>query len=83
MVFDGYGHGMVALYWLGTLLFFGLLIVLIVLAIRWFLRHDGRPELGSGAPREDPALALLRERFARGEIDAEEYEDRRRRLLGS
>jgi putative membrane protein len=30
----------------------------------------------------DPALATLRERFARGEIDEEEYERRRRTLTG-
>ena len=30
---------------------------------------------------EDPALAILRERYARGEIDTAEYEERRHRLL--
>jgi uncharacterized membrane protein len=32
--------------------------------------------------REDPALATLRERFARGEIDRAEYEERRAVLRG-
>jgi len=31
--------------------------------------------------RDDTALAVLRERYARGEIDRAEYEERRRRLL--
>jgi len=32
--------------------------------------------------REDPALVTLRERFARGEIDRAEYEERRAVLQG-
>jgi putative membrane protein len=31
---------------------------------------------------DDGALAVLRERFARGEIDAAEFEERRRTLGG-
>jgi uncharacterized membrane protein len=34
------------------------------------------------ARREDPALSTLRERFARGEIDRAEYEERRAVLRG-
>ncbi len=33
-------------------------------------------------PPQDPALVTLRERFARGEIDRAEYEERRSILLG-
>jgi uncharacterized membrane protein len=42
-------------------------------------------EPGPGAtnrPGDDTALALLRERFARGEIDATEFEERKRTLAG-
>ena len=35
-----------------------------------------------GRPAEDAALAMLRERFARGEIDATEFEERKRILGG-
>jgi putative membrane protein len=54
-------------------------IVLIVLGIRWFVRQEraSRPP----APRSDDPLEVLRQRYARGEIDEEEYE-RRRRVLG-
>lgn len=49
-----------------------------------FLVRRGRGMMPSqSAPRDaapDPALAVLRERFARGEIGTEEYEERRRIL---
>ena len=68
--------------------FIVLLVVLVVLAIRWLLRSlngssgPGGISVGDSATTEDSALALLRERFARGEIDADEYEQRRRTLGG-
>jgi len=53
------------------------------LGIRWLMRELRTPPIGgSAAPTEDGALAVLRERFARGEIDADEYEQRRRTLGG-
>ncbi|HEY0442813.1 MAG TPA: SHOCT domain-containing protein [Candidatus Limnocylindrales bacterium] len=60
-----------------------LLIVLIVLGIRWLLRANRNAEAASrpGA-RDDAAIAALRERFARGEIDETEYRERLRILGG-
>jgi putative membrane protein len=58
---------------LGMLLFLALIVVGIVLLLR--------PTVGSEPRREhDRALEILNERFARGEIDREEYEERRRVL---
>jgi uncharacterized membrane protein len=54
------------------------LYALIVLAAR--LLHRVLPATSS---REDPALATLRERFARGEIDEAEYRHQRSVLQGS
>jgi putative membrane protein len=56
------------------LLFWGLVIVGVVLGIRWLL-NQGRE------PRSDPALEILRQRYARGEIDKEEFEAKKRDLL--
>jgi putative membrane protein len=79
--------GVVALLSAIVSLAFGIaLIVLIVLGIRWLLRNTatGREMTGAAGkgPADDAAMAALRERFARGEIDAEEFEQRRRVLGG-
>jgi putative membrane protein len=84
--FDGFfgGIGLLGLIWFGISIASSVaVIVLIVLAIRWLIRSSGasgQPGLGSDKRGDDTALALLRERFARGEIDADEYEQRRRTL---
>ena len=64
--------------WLIGLLVFAGFIVLIVAGLAWLLRRDA-PRYG-GAPvpppptaRPDAALQILRERFARGEIDEAQY----------
>lgn len=84
------GFGLFALVWFVlSISFFVLLVVLVVLAIRWLLRSlnsSSAPAAsnpgGSATTTDDTALALLRERFARGEIDADEFEQRRRTLGG-
>jgi putative membrane protein len=76
---DGYGHMM----WGGgfgmfgglmMLLFWGAIIALIVLAVRGF-------SAGSGSAGKSDAAEILRERYAKGEIDDEEFE-RRKTMLG-
>jgi putative membrane protein len=65
-----------------TLLLWGGLILGIVWLVRGGLGAGERPALPRPPqPPEDRALAILRERYARGEIDSAEYEERRRRLL--
>lgn len=58
---------------LTMLVFWGLVIAALVLAIRWLVTADRRPG-------RDAALEILRERYARGEIGREEFEGRRRDL---
>ena len=84
------GVGLFAFVWfLVSIAFLVLLVLLVVLAIRWLLRSLSSSSAAGpsspGAPgtaTNDSALAVLRERFARGEIDAEEFEQRRRTLGG-
>jgi putative membrane protein len=53
--------------------FWGLIIVALVLGVRWLTNQ------GSG-PRTDSALDILRQRYARGEINKEEFETKKREL---
>lgn len=69
----GYGFGFMGV---GVMvLFWGLLIGLGYLALRWLI------ERGATTRRPD-ALDILKERLARGEIDPAEYEARRKVLEG-
>ena len=71
----GWGMGMGWLGGLFWLVILGLIVWLVVNAIQRGQSHN-TPNL---PPRED-SLEILKRRFARGEIDAEEYEERRRLL---
>jgi len=55
------------------LVFWGLVIAGLVLAVRWLAG------LGQGTGRDD-ALEILRQRYARGEIDKQEFDTRKRDL---
>ncbi|HET8563893.1 MAG TPA: SHOCT domain-containing protein [Candidatus Binatia bacterium] len=66
----GWGVGMMLM----MVLFWGLVVVGVVLAIRWLLGQGGQP-------RSDSALDILRQRYARGEIDKNEFEAKKRDLL--
>jgi putative membrane protein len=74
MMFD-YGDHMSGVGWafmsVSMVLFWGLLITGIVLLVRYL----GRTSRDANAPRPSPA-ELLAERFARGEIDEQEYRTR-------
>ncbi|MDP2604543.1 MAG: SHOCT domain-containing protein [Deltaproteobacteria bacterium] len=56
------------------LLFWGLIIVAVVLGIRWLV-SQGKES------RSDSALEILRQRYARGEINKEEFEAKKRDLI--
>ncbi len=58
------------------ILFVAVIVAVVVLVVRW-LGGTG----GAGA-RPKAAQDILEERFARGEIDKDEFEDRRRALQG-
>ena len=64
---------------IGMALFFVLLVLAVVWMIGAFMRSS-RGYGGYAPPGEDSGLRILRERFARGEIDHEEYERLRNHL---
>lgn len=69
-----YWHGMGFWGWLMMVVFWAV----VILGIIWAVRSTTTP----GWQEEDRALRTLDERLARGEIDREDYEERRRVLEG-
>ena len=65
----GWGFGMMAM----MLLFWGVVIFAGVVGIRWFIGQTKQP-------RVDSAMEILRERFARGEIEKDEFEAKKKEL---
>jgi uncharacterized membrane protein len=59
------------------LAFWGVLIWAAIVLVRYVSRGGGG---GGGGRREDAAPGILRERYARGELTAEQYADMRRAL---
>ena len=58
------------------LAFWGLIAAVVIVAFRsWGHHNQGSP--ASGPSSEGDALSILDSRFARGDIDAEEYTSRR------
>jgi putative membrane protein len=68
----GYTHGF---GWIFFILFWIAIILAIVALVRWLSASPGHTL--SPPPREKSALDILDERFARGEIDQQEYEHKR------
>ncbi len=87
----GYGPGMMSgMMWGWPGMLFGpvfmiLPLVVVIVAVVVVVRWIGGPWHAAGPPYTPPpnrtALDILKERFARGEIDRDEFEERRR-LLG-
>lgn len=70
----GYGYGFGPAGFLFMLLWWAVIIVGIVALVRWLLQSGGRQ-------KDDGALAILQERFVKGEIDRKEFEERKKHLL--
>jgi putative membrane protein len=65
-----FGMGFMALFWVAV-------IVGIVFLIRWMVSGN----IGQhGSPPGDSALDILKKRYARGEINKEEFEDKKKDL---
>ena len=74
--------------WFGLLMMlFGLLILVgVILLAAWAIARftsGDRPQLGGPANSPDDPLLVLQRRYARGEIDREEYERVRSDLSGT
>ena len=70
------GHG----WFMGPvmmLFYFAIVVTLVVLLVRWL--WPGHTSGGTGANVKS-ALTILEERYARGEIDKEEFEEKKRTI---
>ncbi len=56
------------------------IVAVVVLLVRWLGGAPQGPHPAHPSPPGKAPLDILKERFARGEIDKEEYEERRRLL---
>ena len=77
MMSGGYGMG-----WFGPIImiaFWIAVIVGIVLLIRWLIISTRTANHGTGSG--DSALEILKKRYARGDINKEEFEEKKRDLL--
>lgn len=63
--------------WISMILLWGLVILAIAALAKWLTQQ---PPSGR-SPRDKSPLEILQERYARGEIDREEYEQKRQDLM--
>jgi len=69
---DGFGGGwMMVLWWV--------IIIAAIVFIVWFATNQTR----NVQPNQKSALDILKERYARGEISKEEFQEKKRDLLDS
>ena len=78
MMGDGGGAWMMFFGPLMMIVFVAAVVVLVALAFRWLGGHSPHaPGHAPSAPPGKTPLDILKERFARGEIDKAEFEERR------
>ncbi|MBI4014130.1 MAG: SHOCT domain-containing protein [Candidatus Rokubacteria bacterium] len=79
MPWDMFGWGFGGFGMLFMLVFWVLIIAGIVLVVKWLV-DQARPG-GAAPPGGEAALDILKKRYARGEIDKDEFEAKKRDLL--
>lgn len=78
----GFGWWGMGIGFVFMILFWALVILGIVALIRWLTWESqaGREQDRRKQPRDKTPLDIVKERYARGEIDRDEYEQKRRDL---
>ncbi len=84
---QGYGYSMMGpgmMGGFGTMFFMPILWIVILGIIIWVIVasvRSSRESTGSGSLKAGSALELLKTRYARGEIDKQEYEEKQKDLV--
>ena len=76
----GFGHGMGIFPFIMMIAFWGLIAVGIIYAIRWLAASTNTAKSASSGG--ETALDILKKRYARGEIDKVEFEEKQKVLEG-
>lgn len=66
----GFGGGFMILWWI-------VIIAVVVMLVKWLVSSYGTSGRSS---QENTAMEILKERYARGEIDEQEFQKRKREL---
>ena len=83
---SGYGHdwGMMGGWGGGafSMIFWPLVLVALVAGVIWFVRSSSSAGAESQLPRHSSGLDILEERYARGEINRDEYLQKKQEISG-
>lgn len=74
-----WGVGGMGFGWLSMGLFWLVVLAGLVFAIKWFSDQSSPAAAGAG-PRGKSAMEILQERYARGDIQRDEYEQKKKDL---
>ncbi len=76
---DMMGWGWWGMGWIFMIIFWGLIIVALIFLIKWLAGVSrSRPSIDKP---HDSALEILRQRYAKGEINKDEFEGKKRDLM--
>jgi len=74
----GYGYG----YGVAHMIFWVVILVAVVAVIVWLVRSTGTGVHQLSPPRRSAGLDVLEERYARGEINRDEYLQKKKDIAG-